>query len=345
MESLDRVLTEGTAPAYIIAEIGQAHDGSLGAAHAYIDAVATTGVNAIKFQTHIAKAESTRHEKFRVNVFPQDATRYDYWERMEFTAEQWRALAAHAKEVGLDFLSTPFSVEAVHLLDELGVPAWKIGSGDTSNTELLNAVLKTKKPILLSSGMSSYAEIESVISMIKANGNTFALFQCTTSYPCNPEDVGYNIIEEMITRFNCPVGLSDHSGTPFPSIAAIAFGAKILEVHAVFSKQSFGPDTSSSLTIEELKYLVEGVRFIEKGIKNPIDKDLAAKKRADTKNLFSRSAFYTKDLMKGDVLTENSFAMKKPAGGLSYEDAKGLIGKKMSVDRVYDDFIRVEDFK
>jgi len=345
MESLDRVLTEGTAPAYIIAEIGQAHDGSLGAAHAYIDAVATTGVNAIKFQTHIAKAESTRHEKFRVNVFPQDATRYDYWERMEFTAEQWRALAAHAKEVGLDFLSTPFSVEAVHLLDELGVPAWKIGSGDTSNTELLNAVLKTKKPILLSSGMSSYAEIESVISMIKANGNTFALFQCTTSYPCNPEDVGYNIIEEMITRFNCPVGLSDHSGTPFPSIAAIAFGAKILEVHAVFSKQSFGPDTSSSLTIEELKYLVEGVRFIEKGIKNPIDKDLAAKKRADTKNLFSRSAFYTKDLMKGDVLAENSFAMKKPAGGLSYEDAKELIGKEMSVDRVFDDFIKVEDFK
>lgn len=345
MENLVRVLTDSTAPAYIIAEIGQAHDGSLGAAHAYIDAVAATGVNAIKFQTHIAKAESTRHEQFRVSVFPQDATRYDYWKRMEFTAEQWKALAAHAKDVGLDFLSTPFSVEAVQLLDELGVPAWKIGSGDTSNTELLNAVLKTKKPVLLSSGMSSYAEIENVISMIKENGSTLALFQCTTSYPCNPEDVGYNIIEEMITRFNCPVGLSDHSGTPFPSLAAVAFGAKILEVHAVFSKQSFGPDTSSSLTIEELRYMVEGVRFIEKGIENPIDKDLAAKKRADTKNLFSRSAFYTKGLIKGEVLTENSFAMKKPAGGLSYGCVQKLIGKEILIDRVRDDFIKAEDFK
>src|SRR5215475_3461247 len=112
---------------FVIAEIGQAHDGSLGTAHSYIDAVARTGANAVKFQTHIAAAESTPSEQFRVKFSPQDATRYDYWKRMEFTAEQWQGLAEHAAERGLIFLSTPFSFAAVELLERLDVSAWKVG--------------------------------------------------------------------------------------------------------------------------------------------------------------------------------------------------------------------------
>ena len=142
-------------PCFIIAEIGQAHDGSLGSAHAYIDAVAEAGVDAVKFQTHIAHAESSKHEQFRVKGFPQDKTRYDYWKRMEFTPEQWSDLLSHAKEKGLIFLSTPFSIEAVELLENLNVPAFKIGSGDIDNIDLIESVIKTQKPILLSSGMSS----------------------------------------------------------------------------------------------------------------------------------------------------------------------------------------------
>ena len=213
------------APCYLIAEVGQAHDGSLGSAHAYIDAIAETGVDAVKFQTHIAAAESTRHEKFRVNVFPQDATRFDYWKRMEFTAEQWKELASHARDKGLEFLSTPFSVEAVHLLEKLDVPAWKVGSGDISNQILIEEMLKTGKPILLSSGMSSYKEIERTLSLIAASKSDYALFQCTTSYPCNAEDIGYNVITEMKERFECPVGLSDHSGTIYPFNCSSRFGS------------------------------------------------------------------------------------------------------------------------
>ncbi|MGF1765944.1 N-acetylneuraminate synthase family protein [Enterovibrio makurazakiensis] len=337
-------LEVGGPDCYIIAEIGQAHDGSLGSAHAYIDAVAQAGANAVKFQTHIASEESTKHEQFRVRVFPQDETRYEYWKRMEFTKEQWKGLYEHAQRVGLDFLSTPFSAAAVELLEELNVPAYKIGSGDTGNTALLEAVAKTGKPVLLSSGMSSFVELEESFASLKAT-NSLGLFQCTTSYPCPAEEIGYNVIDDLASRFQCPIGLSDHSGKIYPSLAAVARGAKMIEVHAVFSKRCFGPDTSSSLTIEELTELVEGVRFIEKGLNCKIDKSLMASNRQETKVLFSRSAFCIKELNAGEILTEAHFAMKKPGGGLSIEEARNLIGKKVTKNLGFDDYICVGDFQ
>lgn len=332
------------ARCYIIAEIGQAHDGSLGSAFSYIDAVSEAGADAVKFQTHIASAESTKHEQFRVKVFPQDETRYDYWKRMEFTAEQWKGLADYTRQKGLDFLSTPFSIEAVQLLDEIGVPAWKIGSGDISNTSLIAEILKTKKPILLSSGMSSFDELDRAVEMANSASVDYALFQCTTSYPCSAESIGYNVITEMTGRYNCPVGLSDHSGTIYPSLAALAFGAKLIEVHAVFSKRCFGPDTLSSLTIEELTQLVEGVRFIEKGLSNLINKFEVSESKKETKKLFSRSAFYNASVSAGTVLTDKHFSMKKPGGGLTYEAAIDLVGLKLNKDRSFDDFIKLGDF-
>ena len=329
---------------YIIAEIGQAHDGSLGSAHAYIDAVAHAKVDAVKFQTHIAHAESTRHDRFRVKGFPQDNTRYDYWKRMEFTFQQWSDLAAHARDVGLEFLSTPFSKEAVELLQALDVPAFKIGSGDVSNFELVNEIIATQKPILLSSGMSSYDELDNTVGRITAAGNELSLFQCTTSYPCDAEDIGYNVLAELKQRYGCPVGLSDHSGTIFPSIAAVALGAKLIEVHSVFSKQSLGPDTKSSLDMTELKQLVDGVRFVEKGLANSIDKNKASEERKVTKELFSRSAFYTRDMKAGSVFSEDSFAVKKPGGGMDVSMANQLLGKTLKEDRCFDDFVSEEDF-
>ncbi len=335
----------GGSQCYVIAEIGQAHDGSLGSAFAYIDAVAETGANAIKFQTHIASEESTKHEKFRVKVFPQDETRYDYWKRMEFTSEQWKELAEYTLSKGLDFLSTPFSIAAVDLLNDINVPAFKVGSGDIDNEVLLDALINTGKPILLSSGMSSYKELDKSINKIISSGRECAVFQCTTSYPCHPQDIGYNVIEEFIEKYNIPVGLSDHSGTIYPSIAAVTLGAKIIEVHTVFSKRCFGPDTKSSLTIEELTDLVKGIRFIEQGLENKINKDLAADFRGETKKLFSRSAFYVKDMKEGEVLSENDFSMKKPGGGLDYSSAKRLIGKVVNKNKKIDDFLEKGDFK
>lgn len=343
--SIERIFDPSNTKSYLIAEIGQAHDGSLGTAHAYIDAVAQTGVDAIKFQTHIAHAESTRHEKFRVKVFPQDETRYDYWKRMEFTDSQWEGLAAHAKSVGLDFLSTPFSTKAVDLLEHLNVPAFKVGSGDTNNTELLNALIKTGKPILLSSGMSTFEELDKVVSIVETAGNLMAIFQCTTSYPCAPEEIGYNVIQSLRERYNCPVGLSDHSGFIYPSLAAVTLGAKLIEVHTVFSKECFGPDTKSSVTISELKDLVQGVRFIEQGLCSIVDKNKSAASRNKTKQLFSRSAFYNRDIVAGTVLQREDFSFKKPGGGINYEDALSLIGKTLNQDKSFDDYVDFGDFE
>ena len=161
---------DGNNETFIIAEIAQAHDGSLGLAHSFIDAVAETGAHAIKFQTHIANAESTLDEKFRIPMSSQYQNRWEYWKRMEFTHMQWVELARHAKEKNLIFLSSPFSLEAVNLLAKIGMPAWKIGSGEVFNLSLIDLIIELGGPILLSSGMSSWKDIENVVNQSKEKG-------------------------------------------------------------------------------------------------------------------------------------------------------------------------------
>ena len=173
---------------YIVAEIGQAHEGSLGIAHSYIDALVDTGVHAIKWQTHIAEAESSDYEPFRIKFSYEDDTRYEYWKRMQFTAEQWRGLKDHCAKVGMDFISSPFSLAAVDLLEELGVAAYKVGSGEVNNKLLLERVALTGKPIILSSGMSSIAELDQSVSFLNTFNSQISILQCTTKYPTEPQD-------------------------------------------------------------------------------------------------------------------------------------------------------------
>jgi N-acetylneuraminate synthase len=168
----------------IIGEVAQAHDGSLGAAHAYIDAIANAGADAVKFQTHIASAESTPSEPWRVKFSLQDETRFDYWRRTSFTEEQWAGLKKHADERGLQFLSSPFSVEAAQLLMRVGVSAWKIASGEANNPHLLDYMASTGLPVLLSTGMSRLSEIDTAVERIQSRNLPVTVMQCTTSYPC-----------------------------------------------------------------------------------------------------------------------------------------------------------------
>ncbi len=144
----------------VIAEIAQAHEGSLGIAHSYIDAASNAGVDAVKFQTHIASAESTLSEPWRVKFSNQDATRYDYWKRMEFSKEQWKELYEHSRERNMLFISSPFSIEAVELLLETGIDAWKVASGELNNTTLFEMIAETGLPVFVSTGMSNYDEID-----------------------------------------------------------------------------------------------------------------------------------------------------------------------------------------
>ncbi len=330
-------------PCLVIAEIGQAHDGSLGMAHAYIDAVADAGAEAIKFQTHIADAESTPNEKFRVPNFPQDKTRYDYWRRMEFSAEQWSELANHTREKGLIFLSSPFSMEAVELLELLNVPAWKVGSGEIGNLPMIEKICQTGRPVLLSSGMSTWGELDEAIALVRARKAPVAVLQCTTSYPCPAEELGLNILGEMANRYNCPIGLSDHSGSIYASMAAAALGAHLVELHTVFSRECFGPDVSSSVTTEELKQVVEGTRYIHTALGHKIDKDEAAASRRELKKLFGKSLVVARDLPAGHRIEAADITIKKPGTGIPAKRFPELLGRTILRSYTTGEFLEEND--
>ena len=316
-------------PCMIIAEVAQAHDGSLGTAHAYIDAVADCGADAVKFQTHIAAAESTPDEPWRIKFSPQDTTRYDYWKRMEFTEAQWVGLKRHADERGLLFLSSPFSFQAVDLLDRIGVAAWKIPSGETANTPMLDRMLATGLPVLLSTGMSPQSEIDDAVQHIRKSGVPLVIFQCTSAYPCPPEKVGLNLISSFRERYDCPVGLSDHSGTIYPGLAAVTLGIQMLEVHVTFSREMFGPDVPASITTAELRQLVEGIRFIEKMTTNPVDKEEMARDMEALRNMFTKSVVARKDLPAGTVLQLEHLTLKKPGTGIPAARLPEVIGRRL----------------
>jgi N-acetylneuraminate synthase len=314
----------------LIGEVGQAHDGSLGIAHAFIDAIADAGADAVKFQTHIAEAESHPSEPWRVRFSPEDDTRFDYWKRMEFTEEQWAGLRAHAVERGLAFLSSPFSLEAVELLRRVGVAGWKVASGEVANPELLDAIAATGGPVLLSSGMSPWEELDAAVSRLRDRGaGELAVLQCTSSYPVAPEAFGLNVLAEIDRRYGCASGLSDHSGTIFPSLAAIALGARVLEVHVTLSRDMFGPDVPASITPAELRELSRGVRMVSAALEHPVDKDAAAAGLAPMRRLFTRSLVTTRALEAGDTLGAGDLVARKPGSGIPATERERVVGARL----------------
>jgi N,N'-diacetyllegionaminate synthase len=330
---------------YYIAEIGQAHEGSLGILYSYIDALVATGVHAVKFQLHIAAAESSKHEPFRVKFSYEDETRFDYWERMEFTLEQWKAIKQHCDGVGLDFICSPFSNLAVDWLEEIGVKYYKIGSGEVTNLLLLEKIAQTGKPIILSSGMSSYLELDATVAFLREKSVIFSILQCTTSYPTQPEQYGFNVIEELKSRYQVAVGFSDHSARVATNIAAVAFGAEILEFHVVFDRRLFGPDAKSSLTIDEIKQLVTDCNMVYLAKQHPIDKhDNAA--FTDLKSIFEKSLAVNKDLSKGHILSLDDLEAKKPKGyGIDAYKFQEVLGMQLNKNLNKWTFLNLEDLE
>jgi N,N'-diacetyllegionaminate synthase len=312
----------------IIGEVAQAHDGSLGLAHAFIDAIADAGADAVKFQTHIAAAESTPGEPWRVKFSKQDATRYDYWKRMEFTEQQWLELREHADNRSLFFLSSPFSLDAVELLERVGVAAWKVASGEISNSAMLDRMLVSGIPMIVSTGMSPLSEVDAAVDKIQSAKIPLAVLQCTTAYPCPPERVGLNMLSVYKRRYAAAVGLSDHSGTIYPGLAAVALGAEVLELHVTLSREMFGPDVSASVTTRELRQLVEGVRFIEAMLNSPVDKDAASRELGPVRSLFTKSVVARVKIPAGTVLSEEHLVAKKPGTGIPATRLPALIGAR-----------------
>lgn len=330
----------------VIAEIGQAHDGSLGLLYSYVDALAATGVHTVKFQIHIAEAESSQAEPFRVPFSYEDQTRFDYWKRMEFTEMQWKNVKAHCESNGLRFLASPFSIAAVDLLEKIGVERFKIGSGEVTNSLMLEKIARTGKPVILSSGMSSIEELNVAVSIIQKYHNEIAVMQCTTEYPTAPENIGFNVLAELRSSFpTFKVGLSEHTSRIETGLAALVLGADLLEFHAVFDKRMFGPDATSSLTIDEVTALMNGIDFLKKALDHPIEKnDLSP--YSELKPIFEKSLAVNRDLKEGHVLTFEDLESKKPANmGIPANAYESVLGKRLKHNLKRHSFLQTSDLR
>jgi len=307
----------------IIAEIGSVHDGSLGNATRLIDAAAECGVNAVKFQTHIAPAETLPDAP--MPPFFQGEPRYAYFERTGFTRKQWQALKAHCEENNVEFLSSPFSIEAVELLEELGISQYKIPSGEVTNLPLLGVVAKSGKPVLLSSGMSSWAELDIAVEILTQHHNDVTILQCTTEYPCEYQHVGLNVMLEMKERYKLPVGLSDHTATIYASLAAVTLGASVIEKHFAFSRKMYGSDAKHSLEPAGFADLVNGIRTIELMMNNPVDKS-DNNRFKEMKDIFEKSLVALVDITLGETINPEMIGAKKPGTGMATAKLSQVVG-------------------
>jgi N,N'-diacetyllegionaminate synthase len=315
---------------YIIAEVGLSHDGSVGIAHSYIDALATTGVDAIKFQMHDAEAESSIFEPFRTPFSYEDHNRQAYWKRTSFHLEQWQELQFHTLLRNMDFIASPFSVSAVEILKKLDLKTIKIGSAEITNYLLLQQFMDTDIKLILSSGMSNWRELDKAIDLLKQTKNKLSLLQCTSAYPTKPTDWGLNVMVAFQHRYQIPVGFSDHSGDIFACLAAASLGAECIEFHVTFDKRMFGPDAKSSLTISQVSQLVQGIRQIQSSLQNPVDKD-NLEAILPTKTIFEKSIAVNKDLPKNHIISLQDLESKKPANiGIHTCNFQSVIGRKLN---------------
>ena len=329
----------------IIAEIGLAHEGTLGFALAFIDAVAGAGAEIVKFQIHDADSESTINERFRVNFSKQDKHRRDYWNRTSFSKEQWQILKEYSESKGLIFTASVFSINAIDLLLSLDARIVKVGSGDLLNEEFAERLESYNGLLLLSTGLANLKDIETALYLYQSNvkKNKLMLMQCTSKYPTPLVESGALIIKQLENRFDIPVGFSDHTVGLSASIVALVQGAKAIERHVNFDLRMFGPDTGSSITFDELEGLVNFRNDFEL-IKKPFDKDRISKELVNTKIMFGRSLCLKSNLPKGHKLTRHDFTLKKPGGGdFNWKDIDQLIGKKLVKNKSHDISLSKED--
>jgi N,N'-diacetyllegionaminate synthase len=323
-------------PVSIIAEAGMNHDGSLGNAIRMAEVAAECGADAVKFQLHDAAAETTRDAPSP--PYFKHESRWEYFRRTAFDDQEWGTLKEACDGAGIEFLCSVFSLDALWRLEHLGVQRHKIPSGEGTNLELIRAAAATGKAVLLSSGMSSWAELDAAV---EAAGDNVTVLQCTSAYPTPPERVGLNLLGELRERYGKPVGFSDHSVGPNACLAAVALGATVIEKHFTLSKELYGPDAALALEPYELEELCDGVREIETMLDSPVDKD-DVEPFAEMKEVFEKSVVTTRAIPAGVVIEREMLAAKKPGTGIPAWMMPEVIGRKARVD-IAADTVLTED--
>lgn len=325
----------------IIAEIGSVHDGSFGNACKLIEAAAGCGADTVKFQTHIAAAETLRNAP--MPPYFKGEPRFAYFERTGFDKAKLLELKAVAKQNKVKFLSSPFSIEAVDLLEEVGVDSYKIPSGEVSNVPFLERVAGTGKTVLLSSGMSDWRELDAAVAALRPGG-PIVILQCTSAYPCPPERVGLNVVGEMQQRYGLPVGFSDHTLGSAAAFACAALGAVAVEKHFTFSRLMYGSDAANGMEPDEFRLFCAGLRDIARMRAHPVNKDDLGDLK-DMKLIFEKSIVTAVPLKSGTRVAREALAFKKPGDGIPAGRYHELIGKVVVRDLAADHKISWDDLR
>jgi N,N'-diacetyllegionaminate synthase len=326
--------------AYIIAEIGNTHEGSLQLAKKFADAASYCGVDCVKFQAHYFDEESLIHAPNP--PYFKDETRKTYFDRTSFNLEQWTELRRYVEDdLNLDFMCSPFSVYAIEILKNAGVKNFKVASGEVSNIPLLEKLANIPGSIFLSSGMSSYNEIDKAINVLnKSSSSDKILFQCTSEYPCKIENVGLNIIKVFLDKYpNWKIGLSDHTLSSTAAILSLSIGASVFEKHLTLSNMMYGSDAKNSLEPNDFKMYVENIREAELCLRSSVDKDKLIYNLQNMKNTFEKSIVYSKNLNSGHIISFSDLDFKKPGDGINASDYKEFIGKRIIKEVTKDEYL------
>lgn len=330
---------------YIIAEAGVNHNGNLDLALKLCDAAKEAGVDCVKFQTWqtekivTRKAEKATYQS--ENTHDAEESQFDMLKKLELSYDDFRIVQEHCKRIGIDFLSTPDEEYSLaFLMNELNLPLIKIGSGEVTNIPYLRQMASYGKPIILSTGMATLAQVATAYdTLLAAGAPSVALLHCTTNYPCPMDEVNLRAMQTMKEAFKCKVGYSDHTmGTEIP-IAAVAMGAEIIEKHFTLDRNMEGPDHKASLETQELKYMVDCIRNIEvafgDGIKRPNPSEVEISK------VVLKSIVAKVPINKGETLTANNMTIKRAGSGIPAAHWDMIVGTKALRDYDIDEPIKI----
>lgn len=317
-------------PVFIIAEAGCNHNGEMDLAKSLIDAAADCGADCVKFQTFHAEAvvsKTAPQADYALKAVGPKESQLEMIQRLELSAGQHRELVAHCRRRGILFLSSVFDHQAVDLLDDLGLPAFKIPSGEIVNHPLLKDVASRAKPIILSTGMSYLGEVEEAVRVIQgAGGEELALLHCLSNYPANPSQANLRAMTTMGLAFGLPVGYSDHLVGNEVSFGAVALGACIIEKHFTLDRSLPGPDHAASLEPAELAELVKGIRRLEQALGNGLKRPMPDEE--NTRQVARKSLVAARDLSAGVRLAPEMVCFKRPGTGLAPAELKYVLGRE-----------------
>lgn len=328
----DRAVGSGD-PVFVIAEAGVNHNGDPELARALVDAAAAAGADALKIQSfHAERVASSSAPKAEYQSREDgDRTQLEMLKALELSLDEQRGIAAYCHERGIEFLSTPFDEESVGVLEDIGVSAFKVGSGDATNWPLLIRVARTGRPVILSTGMCYLSEVDAALRLLRSEGvEQVVVLHCVTSYPAAPEDANLRAMRTLATALHVPVGYSDHTLGLIVPLAAVAMGAVLVEKHLTLDRSLPGPDHSASLEPDEMKELVSSIRTVERafgsGVKVPTASEM------ENRFVVRRSLAAAVDISAGSTLEAPMLTALRPAGGIPANRLHDLLGMRARRD-------------